>query len=217
MRGEGDAARADRLVRGIVRKCLTYPVVSLKVSDVDCERMMLRVEQGNGRKDRHAMLSPVLLELLRDCYRVAHRNGARMMRIQVNDRRNQSRCPHANSPLNTATNAALADPSNKAHIADLGFTVNARSPAEFEKLIAEETEKWADVIRAANIKPSKPSKPGKSWPNIQQALLCAALMPLKADERAHRHAEPADFFRAAQVRQVDDEAGGQNIGADLLQ
>ena len=44
-------------------------VVSLKVSDVDSKRMMLRVEQGKGRKDRHAMLSPVLLELLRDWYR----------------------------------------------------------------------------------------------------------------------------------------------------
>ncbi|MGD0023487.1 MAG: tripartite tricarboxylate transporter substrate binding protein [Xanthobacteraceae bacterium] len=55
--------------------------------------------------------------------------------------------------LNTATNAALADPKNKAHLADLGFTVNAHSPADFEKLIAEETEKWGNVIRAANIKP----------------------------------------------------------------
>jgi integrase len=40
-------------------------VVSLKVSDIDSERMMLRVEQGKGSKDRHPMLSPVLLELLR--------------------------------------------------------------------------------------------------------------------------------------------------------
>ena len=38
-------------------------VVALKVSDIDSKRMMLRVEQGKGRKDRHAMLSPVLLEL----------------------------------------------------------------------------------------------------------------------------------------------------------
>src|SRR5271169_4855603 len=44
-------------------------VVALKVSDIDSKRMMLRVEQGKGRKDRHAMLSPVLLELLRDWYR----------------------------------------------------------------------------------------------------------------------------------------------------
>jgi integrase/recombinase XerD len=50
-------------------------VVALKVSDVDSKRMMLRVEQGKGRKDRHAMLSPVLLELLRDWYRVARPQG----------------------------------------------------------------------------------------------------------------------------------------------
>src|SRR5260370_39304588 len=41
-------------------------VVALKVGDIDSERMLLRVEQGKGRKDRHAMLSPQLLELLRD-------------------------------------------------------------------------------------------------------------------------------------------------------
>jgi site-specific recombinase XerD len=46
-------------------------VVALKVSDIDSERMMLRVEQGKGRKDRHAMLSPLLLELLRDWWRIA--------------------------------------------------------------------------------------------------------------------------------------------------
>jgi site-specific recombinase XerD len=50
-------------------------VVSLKVSDIDSERMMLRVEQGKGRKDRHAMLSPVLLGLLRDWYRIARPEG----------------------------------------------------------------------------------------------------------------------------------------------
>jgi site-specific recombinase XerD len=50
-------------------------VASLKVSDIDSERMMLRVEQGKGRKDRYAMLSPKLLELLRDWYRVARPRG----------------------------------------------------------------------------------------------------------------------------------------------
>ncbi len=50
-------------------------VVSLKVSDIDSKRMMLRVEQGKGRKDRHAMLSPVLLKLLRDWYRIARPQG----------------------------------------------------------------------------------------------------------------------------------------------
>jgi integrase/recombinase XerD len=46
-------------------------VVSLKVSDIDSQRMMLRIEQGKGRKDRYAMLSPQLLELLRDWWRMA--------------------------------------------------------------------------------------------------------------------------------------------------
>jgi len=50
-------------------------VVALKVSDIDSKRMMLRIEQGKGRKDRHAMLSPVLLELLRDWYRIARPQG----------------------------------------------------------------------------------------------------------------------------------------------
>ena len=46
-------------------------VVALKVSDIDSERLLLRIEQGKGRKDRFAMLSPKLLELLRDWYRIA--------------------------------------------------------------------------------------------------------------------------------------------------
>jgi integrase/recombinase XerD len=46
-------------------------VVALNVSDIDSKRMMLRVEQGKGRKDRYAMLSPVLLDLLRDWWRIA--------------------------------------------------------------------------------------------------------------------------------------------------
>jgi integrase/recombinase XerD len=45
-------------------------VVALKVSDIDSERMLLRIEQGKRRKDRLAMLSPQLLELLRDWWRV---------------------------------------------------------------------------------------------------------------------------------------------------
>ena len=50
-------------------------VITLKVSDIDSQRMTLRVEQGKGRKDRYAMLSPVLLERLRSWWRVAHAQG----------------------------------------------------------------------------------------------------------------------------------------------
>ncbi len=46
-------------------------VVALKVSDIDSKRMLLRIEQGKGRKDRFAMLSPLLLEFLRDWYCIA--------------------------------------------------------------------------------------------------------------------------------------------------
>lgn len=50
-------------------------VVSLKVGDIDSERMILRVEQGKGSKDRYAMLSPILLERLRYWWRVARAQG----------------------------------------------------------------------------------------------------------------------------------------------
>jgi tripartite-type tricarboxylate transporter receptor subunit TctC len=56
--------------------------------------------------------------------------------------------------LNKEINAALADPKIKARIADLGLTPLVGSPADLEKLIADETEKWGKVIRAANIKPN---------------------------------------------------------------
>ena len=50
-------------------------VISLKVTDVDSQRMTLRVEQGKGAKDRYAMLSPVLLQRLRTWWRVGHAQG----------------------------------------------------------------------------------------------------------------------------------------------
>ncbi len=54
--------------------------------------------------------------------------------------------------LNKEINAGLADPKIKARFADLGGMALSGSPADFGKLIAEETEKWGKVIRAANIK-----------------------------------------------------------------
>jgi tripartite-type tricarboxylate transporter receptor subunit TctC len=55
--------------------------------------------------------------------------------------------------LNKEINAGLADAAMKARFADLGTTVVASLPADFGKLIAEETEKWAKVIKFAGIKP----------------------------------------------------------------
>ena len=55
--------------------------------------------------------------------------------------------------LNKETNATLADPGMKARLADLGTEPLAMAPADFGKLLADEAEKWAKVIRTANIKP----------------------------------------------------------------
>ena len=55
--------------------------------------------------------------------------------------------------LNEEINAGLADPKIKARLAELGAMVLAGSPADFGKLIAEETEKWAKVVKFAGIKP----------------------------------------------------------------
>jgi tripartite-type tricarboxylate transporter receptor subunit TctC len=54
--------------------------------------------------------------------------------------------------LNREINAGLADPKMKTQLADLGATALAGSPAEFDQLIADETEKWGKLVRAANIK-----------------------------------------------------------------
>jgi tripartite-type tricarboxylate transporter receptor subunit TctC len=54
--------------------------------------------------------------------------------------------------LNTAINARLADPKVQAQIANTGYEAFASSPGEFARLVATETEKWGNVVRAANIK-----------------------------------------------------------------
>jgi tripartite-type tricarboxylate transporter receptor subunit TctC len=55
--------------------------------------------------------------------------------------------------LNKEINAALADPKLKARVAELGATVYPGSPGDFDKLVAEETEKWAKVVKFAGLKP----------------------------------------------------------------
>ena len=55
--------------------------------------------------------------------------------------------------LNIAVNEGLADPGLQGRLADLGGVMLPGSPADFGRLIADETEKWGKVIRTANIKP----------------------------------------------------------------
>jgi tripartite-type tricarboxylate transporter receptor subunit TctC len=55
--------------------------------------------------------------------------------------------------LNKEISAAVADPSIKARLGDLGTTALALSPADFGKFIAEETDKWAKVVKFSGAKP----------------------------------------------------------------
>jgi site-specific recombinase XerD len=80
-------------------------VVALKVGDIDSERMLLRVERGKGRKDRHAMLSPQLLELLREWWREGRRLGALLPRGWLFPGRNPIE-PLSTRQLNRAVHAA---------------------------------------------------------------------------------------------------------------
>jgi Tripartite tricarboxylate transporter family receptor len=60
--------------------------------------------------------------------------------------------------LNETNNAGLADPKIKARFADLGGTPLVGSPADFRKLIAEETEKWAKVVKFSGAKARQSSE-----------------------------------------------------------
>jgi tripartite-type tricarboxylate transporter receptor subunit TctC len=55
--------------------------------------------------------------------------------------------------LNKEINSALADPTIKARLVELGGAPLVSSPSEFGKLIAEETEKWAKVVKVSGAKP----------------------------------------------------------------
>jgi tripartite-type tricarboxylate transporter receptor subunit TctC len=60
--------------------------------------------------------------------------------------------PQIVDKLNNEINGALADPRIKSRLGELGATAIPGSPADFRKLIADETQKWAKVVRAANLK-----------------------------------------------------------------
>ena len=59
--------------------------------------------------------------------------------------------PEVVNKLNKAINAALADPNIQARLADLGGIVMAGTPADFGQVIVDETEKWAKVVKAADV------------------------------------------------------------------
>jgi site-specific recombinase XerD len=80
-------------------------VVALKVGDIDSERMLLRVERGKGRKDRLAMLSPQLLELLRLWWREGRRLGVLLPHGWLFPGRNPIE-PLSTRQLNRAVHAA---------------------------------------------------------------------------------------------------------------
>ena len=60
--------------------------------------------------------------------------------------------PEIIDKLNKAINASLAEPKVKAQLAELGASLLPGSPADFGKLVADETEKWSKVIKFAGIK-----------------------------------------------------------------
>jgi hypothetical protein len=80
------------------------------------------------------------------------RAGLRGERV-ARRRRAQEHPAEIVAKLNKEITASLADPGMKAQIVDAGGTVLAGSPADFGHLFADETERWARVIRAGNIKP----------------------------------------------------------------
>ena len=67
--------------------------------------------------------------------------------------RRETRPPTSSTSLNGAVNAGLADPKLKKQLEDQGGIEMAGTPADFGKLIADETEKWAKGIKFAGIKP----------------------------------------------------------------
>ena len=86
-------------------------VAALKTTDIDSERMVLRVEQGKGHKDRYAMLPPVLLERLRAWWRYAKpRDGARRRMVCSRAATRSIRC--RTRQLNRAMHAAAQSPES---------------------------------------------------------------------------------------------------------
>jgi len=102
-------------------------VVALKVGDVDSERMLLRVEQAKGRKDRHAMLSPQLLELLRAWWREGRHLGVLLPRGWLFPGRNPLE-PLSTRQLNRAVHAAAEAAGIKKRVSPHTLRHNSECP-----------------------------------------------------------------------------------------
>src|SRR6516165_254986 len=74
---------------------------------------------------------------------------------------------------------------------------------------------WRDHVAAMTPKPPRIRR--RSTVHRGPAYACTALVPFEADERAHRHVELAQLGGAAEVGQIDDEAGGEHLRAQLAQ
>jgi tripartite-type tricarboxylate transporter receptor subunit TctC len=86
--------------------------------------------------------------------------------------------PEIVARINREMNAVLADPKVKARLAELGSDALTGSPAEFGKLMADETEKWAKVIRTANIKIAGGRRTRQPlWDTSPGSYLCPARRP----------------------------------------
>ena len=152
-------------------------VVALKVGDIDSERMLLRVEQGKGRKDRHAMLSPQLLELLREWWREGRRLGALLPRGWLFPGRNPVE-PLSTRQLNRAVHAAAEAAGIKKRVSPHTLAAQLRHPP-------------------ARTGYRHPHHPGAARP--RQARHHGSLHPRRQHHDPHRD-QPARPARAADSR-----------------
>ena len=131
-------------------------VVSLKINDIDSKRMVIRVEQGKGRKDRYVMLSPHLLELLRAWWKAARPQGWLFPGrdpVQPMTTRQLNRACHAAAQMAEIEQARLAahvaaqlcDPSARA---EHRYPRDPGSARNNDKLPANSRSKHGSCIRS---------------------------------------------------------------------
>ena len=161
-------------------------VIGLKVTDVDSERMTLRVEQGKGRKDRYAMLSPVLLQRLRVWWRIAHAQG-RMLPggwlFPGMDPTDPLTTRQLNRAVHAAADAAGIDKRVSAHSLRHGFATHLlERKVDIRVIQVLLGHKRLTISRAGLCPaPAEPRAPGRAsafCPGHSNAT-CRALLPAR--------------------------------------